>query len=63
MVFDASAKSSTDLSLNDVMEIGHTVQDSLFNILLRFRLHKFVFTADVPKMYRQVIVDEAHRKY
>ncbi|XP_052565845.1 uncharacterized protein LOC128093365 [Culex pipiens pallens] len=56
-------RSSTDLSLNDVMEIGPTVQDSLFNILLRFRLHKFVFTADVPKMYRQVIVDEAHRKY
>ncbi|XP_058840856.1 uncharacterized protein LOC131696328 [Topomyia yanbarensis] len=63
MVFDASAKTSSDLSLNDVMEVGPTVQDSLFNIILRFRMHKFVFTADVPKMYRQVIVDENQRKY
>ncbi|XP_065077952.1 uncharacterized protein LOC135701162 [Ochlerotatus camptorhynchus] len=63
VVFDASAKSSTDLSLNDVMEIGPTVQESLFNILLRFRWYKFVFTADVLKMYRQVMVDKAHRKY
>lgn len=63
VVFDASAKSSTDLSLNDVMEIGPTVQDSLFNVILRFRLHRYVFTADIPKMYRQVMVHESHRKY
>ena len=63
VVFDASAKSSSGLSLNDVMLTGPTVQRSLFDIVLRFRCHKYVFTADVPKMYRQVEVHEEDRKY
>ncbi|XP_039438683.1 uncharacterized protein LOC120419884 [Culex pipiens pallens] len=63
VVFDASAKSSTGLSLNDVMLTGPTVQRTLFDIVLRFRCHKYVFTADVPKMYRQVEVHEKDRKY
>lgn len=63
VVFDASAKSTTGLSLNDVMLTGPTVQSTLFDIVLRFRCHKYVFTADVPKMYRQVEVHEEDRKY
>lgn len=63
VVFDASARSSTNLSLNDVMMIGPTVQRTLFDIVLRFRCHRYAFTADVPKMYRQVMVHEDDRKY
>ncbi|XP_058467935.1 uncharacterized protein LOC131440560 [Malaya genurostris] len=63
VVFDASAKSETGISLNDVMKVGPTVQSSLFDIMLRFRTFKFAFSADVPKMYRQVLVHEQHRKY
>lgn len=63
VVFDASAKSTTDVSLNDVMMIGPTVQDSLFDIVLRFRMYKYAFTADVSKMYRQVLMSPEHRKY
>ncbi|XP_062537725.1 uncharacterized protein LOC134206062 [Armigeres subalbatus] len=63
VVFDASAKSTSALSLNDVMMVGPNVQDSLFNIILRFRMYKFVFTADVSKMYRQILVYEPQRKY
>ncbi|XP_036346530.1 uncharacterized protein LOC118755825 [Rhagoletis pomonella] len=37
VVFDASAKSSTGMSLNDLMYTGPTVQSELFTILLRFR--------------------------
>lgn len=36
--------------------IGPTVQDDLLSILLRFRHYKYVLTADVEKMYRQVVV-------
>lgn len=54
VVFDGSSKSSSGHSLNDLMMIGPPVQDMLFEILLRFRLYKYAFTADVPKMYRQV---------
>ncbi|XP_058817233.1 uncharacterized protein LOC131680534 [Topomyia yanbarensis] len=63
VVFDASAKSDTGLSLNDVMKVGPTVQSSLFDIILRFRTFKYSFTADVPKMYRQILVNEAHTCY
>ncbi|XP_062713798.1 uncharacterized protein LOC109415410 [Aedes albopictus] len=63
VVFDASAKSDSGLSLNDVMKVGPTVQSSLFDIILRFRSFKYTFSADVPKMYRQVLVHEQDRKF
>ncbi|XP_036141015.1 uncharacterized protein LOC118644996 [Monomorium pharaonis] len=63
VVFDASARTSSNLSLNDVLMTGPIIQDSLFAILVRFRVHKYVFTADVRKMYRQVNVYEPHRNY
>ncbi|XP_052567476.1 uncharacterized protein LOC128093775 [Culex pipiens pallens] len=63
VVFDASAKTTTNLSLNDVLMEAPTVQSPLFDILLRWRLHKYVFTTDVQRMYRQVKVKENHTKY
>ncbi|XP_060836320.1 uncharacterized protein LOC132918983 [Rhopalosiphum padi] len=58
VVFDASAKSSTGVSLNDVLMCGPTVQEELFSILIRFRAHQYVITADVEKMFRQVEVSK-----
>lgn len=57
VVFDASCKSSTGVSLNDTLIIGPTLQDDLFSILVRFRTFKFAITADIAKMYRQVLLD------
>lgn len=54
VVFDASAKSSTNVSLNDLLMVGPVVQDDLFAIIMRFRTFKYAFTADLSKMYRQV---------
>lgn len=61
VVFDASAKTSSNLSLNDVLMVGPIIQDSLFAILIRFRIHEYVFTSDIMKMYRQVNVCKRHR--
>lgn len=58
VVFDASAKSSSGVSLNELLMVGPTVQDSLFAILLRFRRFPFVFSADLSKMYRQIRMDQ-----
>lgn len=60
-VFDASAISTTGVSLNDLQMIGPKVQDDLFSILLRFRQHKYVISADVEKMYRCIGVTDAQR--
>ena len=46
VVFDASMKSSTGISLNDMLK-GFPVQPELFVILIRFRTSKFVLTADI----------------
>ena len=56
VVFDASAKSTTGVSLNDILMVGPTIQQDLLSIILRFRMHRYVMTADISKMYRQIPV-------
>lgn len=63
VVFDASCRTSTQLSLNDLLMIGPTIQEELYSTLIRFRTHKYAITADIEKMYRQVLVDEADRNF
>lgn len=61
VVFNASAKTNTALSLNDVLKVGPTIQNDLFTILLRFRQHNVVMIGDIAKMYRQINVLESER--
>ncbi|XP_046807525.1 uncharacterized protein LOC124420040 [Lucilia cuprina] len=63
VVFDASCKTSTQLSLNDLLMIGPTIQEELYSTLLRFLMHKYAITADIENMYRQVLIYEADRNY
>jgi len=44
VVFDASAKSSTGVSLNDTLLVGPTVHPPLIDVLLRFRTHRIALT-------------------
>lgn len=57
VVFDASMKSTSGASLNDIMFKGYQVQPELFDIICRFRTFKFVLIADIEKMFRQVKVN------
>ena len=61
VVFDASAKSSTGVSLNDSLLVGPTVHPPLLDVLLRFRTHRVALTTDVSKMYRAVELVPADR--
>ena len=58
VVFNASCKSSTGVSLNDTLMVGPTVQQDLLSIFIRFRTHPIALIADIEKMYRQVLVHE-----
>ncbi|XP_063636012.1 uncharacterized protein LOC134806617 [Cydia splendana] len=60
-VFDASAPSSTGVSLNQIQMVGPTVQEDLYSILLRFRQHKYIVTGDVEKMYRAIDLNPSQR--
>ena len=60
-VFDASAKSSSGISLNDQLLVGPTVHSSLVDVLLRFRLNRIALTADVSRMYRAVLLTKEQR--
>ncbi|XP_076661053.1 uncharacterized protein LOC143364799 [Halictus rubicundus] len=63
VVFDGSAKSTTGYSLNNALLTGPTIQDDIFCLLLRFRMHSFVLTGDIEKMYRQFLVRPEDRAY
>ena len=63
VVFDASSKSPNGNSLNDCLLLGPRLQDDVFDILIRFRLHQYALSADVAKMYRQVGLDKSDRDF
>lgn len=56
VVFDASCKSDSGTSLNDILRIGPVIQQDLMAIVMRFRTYSWVLVADIIKMYRQVLV-------
>lgn len=63
VVFDASARTSSNHSLNEILMVGPTIQQDLITTLFSFRLNRFALTADISKMYRQFLVDESDRKF
>jgi hypothetical protein len=60
-VFDGSAKPSNGLSLNDILQVGATVQPDLYSTVLIFRTHQVCFTADIAKMYQQILIHPQDR--
>lgn len=54
VVFDASCKTNSNVSLNDTMHVGPKLQQDLSQILLRWRKHRYVMSADIEKMYRAI---------
>lgn len=63
VVFDGSCKSSNGKSLNELLCVGPKLQEDISQILTRWRKHKIAFTADIEKMFRQILVREEDRDY
>ena len=63
VVFEASAKSTIGVSLNDCLIVGPKLQKDLFGILIRFRFHHVALSADIAKMYRQVQLDGEEKNF
>ena len=63
IVFDASAKCKDTISLNDVLHKGPSLNAKLYSLLLKFRVHPIVLTANIEKAYLQININEEHRDY
>jgi len=63
VVFDASSASSSGRSLNDILCTGPKLQVDLRDILLRCRMHRYILSADIVKMYRQILIRPEDRTY
>lgn len=62
-VFNASHKTSNGQALNDMLITGPKLQDDLFDIMVRFRMHEIAFTADIEKMYLHVKMDKNDQRF
>ncbi|XP_050669608.1 uncharacterized protein LOC126968633 [Leptidea sinapis] len=63
IVLDASAKTDSGVSLNDLLHIGPNLQADLFTLLLRFRYFEIALNADIKQMYLRIFLSENDRKY
>lgn len=63
VVFNASYKTSSGYSLNDMLHVGPTIQDDVFTHLCNWRKYPVALISDVEKMYRQILIHEHHRDY
>ncbi|GFT31412.1 uncharacterized protein TNCV_608381 [Trichonephila clavipes] len=58
VVFDTSSKTSSGLSLNDLLMVSPRVQPELFPILIQLRIFSVAICTSVEKMFRQIKVHE-----
>ncbi|XP_018338850.1 PREDICTED: uncharacterized protein LOC108746527 [Trachymyrmex septentrionalis] len=63
IVFNASHRSSDGSTLNDHLLCGPKLQSDLPAIILRWRQHRYIYTADIEKMFRQILVHPDDRDY
>lgn len=63
VVFDASCNTTNGKSMNDIQLAGANLQEQLGTIIMRFRMHKFVISADIKKMFRQFKMHMDDQKY
>lgn len=63
VVLNASNKTSTGKSLNDLLHTGPNLQNDLFQIILKFRLLPVAISADIRQMFLRILTDQNDTKY
>lgn len=61
VLFDASSHEEGCPSLNDCLLTGPNLNPHLLDVLIKFRLHKIAFTADITKVFLQIALADAVR--
>lgn len=63
VVFNASCRTSNGASLNNHLLIGPKLQTDLTTLIMQWRQFRYVYLADIAKMYRQIRVDPRDTNY
>ncbi|XP_025264298.1 uncharacterized protein LOC112637853 [Camponotus floridanus] len=63
VVFNGSQLTTSGTSLNTSLLTGANLLPVLADVLLRWRWHRYVFLADIEKMYRQILVHPDDRDH
>ncbi|KAI5746445.1 hypothetical protein M8J77_003632 [Diaphorina citri] len=63
VVYDASTKTTSGKSLNDILYAGPKMYADLFSILLKFRLFPVALNGDITKMFLQIKLLPEYWKY
>lgn len=61
VVFNASSKTKGGVTLNDILCTGPKLQNETADVISNWRIHVYVYKADVSKMYRQIEVHPSFR--
>ncbi|XP_073841572.1 uncharacterized protein [Musca autumnalis] len=57
VVFNGSCPTATGKSLNDLLYVGPVLQKDIISLILNWRMYRYVFNADISKMYRQILIN------
>lgn len=63
VVLDGSCKTTSRISLNDLLYGGQNLQGSLFNIIVGFRLFSVALSADIRQMFLSIGIRESDRRF
>ncbi|KAI5715498.1 hypothetical protein M8J77_017131 [Diaphorina citri] len=63
VVYDASCKTTSGKSLNDILHCGAKLYSNLFCVLLNFRLLPYALNGDITKMFMQIKLHEKYWKF
>lgn len=63
VVFNASSKTRSGVSLNDVLCAGPKLQNDIADVVTNWRRHPYVLKADITKMFRQILVHKDDTPY
>ena len=63
IVFNASAKTSNGLSLNDLILPGPSLYPMITSLIIKFRTHKIAISSDISKMFREIVLNPEHRDF
>ena len=50
-------------AINDCLHTGPKLQDDIFDVILGWRIHRYVFSADIKQMFRQILIAPEDQRF